>query len=449
MTTEELWRAVLAQIQLDISPANFATWFKNTGIVNLKEGEAVVSVPNSFAKEWLEQKYNKNIFKILRGLNDEIKEVRYILGKQDLKTLKKEKIPLPVVDQLEFPEFKISKETNLNPRYTFENFVVGPFNELPHAAAQAVSKNPGSVYNPLFVYGGVGLGKTHLLQAIGNDVVKNFSEKKVRYIPAEKFTSGVITSIRNHEMEAFKSQYRQIDVLIIDDIQFLAGKEKTQEEFFHTFNALYEKNKQIILSSDRPPKTIPALAERLRSRFEGGMIADISAPDFETRVAILKTKSRERDIEFPDDILHYIASNIQRNIRELEGALNRLVAYQKIDSRPADLETAKNLLKSITFSPPKVTSPKKIIQVVAEFYDLKEREVLTASRKKEIVYPRQIAMYLLREELKSSYPFIGRKFQGKDHTTAIHSCEKITKELQVNEKLREEIVLIKQRIYSP
>ena len=449
MTTEELWRAVLAQIQLDISPANFATWFKNTGIVNLKEGEAVVSVPNSFAKEWLEQKYNKNIFKILRGLNDEIKEVRYILGKQDLKTLKKEKIPLPVVDQLEFPEFKISKETNLNPRYTFENFVVGPFNELPHAAAQAVSKNPGSVYNPLFVYGGVGLGKTHLLQAIGNDVVKNFSEKKVRYIPAEKFTSGVITSIRNHEMEAFKSQYRQIDVLIIDDIQFLAGKEKTQEEFFHTFNALYEKNKEIILSSDRPPKTIPALAERLRSRFEGGMIADISAPDFETRVAILKTKSRERDIEFPDDILHYIASNIQRNIRELEGALNRLVAYQKIDSRPADLETAKNLLKSITFSPPKVTSPKKIIQVVAEFYDLKEREVLTASRKKEIVYPRQIAMYLLREELKSSYPFIGRKFQGKDHTTAIHSCEKITKELQVNEKLREEIVLIKQRIYSP
>ena len=448
MTTEELWRAVLAQIQLDISPANFATWFKNTCIVNLKEGEAVVSVPNSFAKEWLEQKYNKNIFKILRGLNDEIKEVRYILGKQDLKILKREKIPLPVVDQLEFPEFKISKETNLNPRYTFENFVVGPFNELPHAAAQAVSKNPGSVYNPLFVYGGVGLGKTHLLQAIGNDVIKNFSEKKVRYIPAEKFISGVINSIRNHEMEAFKSQYRQIDVLIIDDIQFLAGKEKTQEEFFHTFNALYEKNKQIILSSDRPPKTIPALAERLRSRFEGGMIADIGVPDFETRVAILKTKSRERAIEIPDDILHYIASNIQRNIRELEGALNRLVAYQKIDSRPADLETAKNLLKSITFSPPKVTSPKKIIQVVAEFYDLKEREVLTASRKKEIVYPRQIAMYLLREELKSSYPFIGRKFQGKDHTTAIHSCEKITKELQVNERLREEIILIKQRIYS-
>ena len=320
----------LAQIQLNISPANFATWFKNTGIVDLKDGEVVISVPNSFAKEWLEQKYNKNIFKIIHGLDEKIKEVKYVIGKQDLKVAKKRKsFCLAANDQLEFPEFKVDKETNLNPRYTFENFVVGPFNELPHAAAQAVSKNPGFVYNPLFIYGGVGLGKTHLLQAIGNDVIKNFPGKKVRYISAEKFTSGVITSIRNHEMEAFKSHYRQIDVLIIDDIQFLAGKEKTQEEFFHTFNALYEKNKQIILSSDRPPKTIPALAERLRSRFEGGMIADIGAPDFETRVAILKTKSRERAIEVPDDILHYIASNIQRNIRELEGALNRLVGSSK------------------------------------------------------------------------------------------------------------------------
>ena len=448
MTTEELWRAVLAQIQLDISPANFATWFKNTGIVNLKEGEAVVSVPNSFAKEWLEQKYNKNIFKILRGLNDEIKEVRYILGKQDLKTLKKEKIPLPVVDQLEFPEFKISKETNLNPRYTFENFVVGPFNELPHAAAQAVSKNPGSVYNPLFVYGGVGLGKTHLLQAIGNDVVKNFSEKKVRYIPAEKFTSGVITSIRNHEMEAFKSQYRQIDVLIIDDIQFLAGKEKTQEEFFHTFNVLYEKNKQIILSSDRPPKAIPALAERLRSRFEGGMIADISYPDYESRIAILKAKCLERKSELPEEIINYIASNIQRNIRELEGALNRLTAYQKLQNLSPNLEVAKSLLKNLIMAPNKTVTAKKIIEIVANFYDLKEKEILSSSRKKEIVKPRQIAMYLLREELKGSFPFIGRKFGGKDHTTAIHAYKKIIFEVEKNEGLNEEINLIRQRIFS-
>jgi len=448
MIKEDLWQAVLAQIQLSISPANFATWFKGTEIIGQKEGEVVVSTPNSFAKEWLEQKYDKIIFKILHSLDIEIKEIKYIIGKQETKAPKKERITLPPFDQLEFPEFRVDKETNLNPRYTFENFIVGPFNELPHAAAQAVAKKPGFIYNPLFIYGGVGLGKTHLLQAMGNEVKKIFADKKVKYLPAEKFTSGVITSIKNHGMEDFKQHYRQVDVLIIDDIQFLAGKEKTQEEFFHTFNSLYEKNKQIILSSDRPPKTIPALTERLRSRFEGGMIADISAPDFETRVAILKSKMLERSVNFGDEILHYIASNIQRNIRELEGALNRLVAYQRVNNKTPNLETVKSLFKSLLLSPPKITTPKKIIQSVAEFYDLREREILTASRKKEIVFPRQIAMYLLREELKSSYPFIGRKFQGKDHTTAIHACDKISKELQVNEKLTEELNLIKQRIYS-
>jgi len=448
MIKEELWQAVLAQIQLNISPANFATWFKNTGITSQKEGEIVIIVPNSFAKEWLEQKYNKIIFKILHGLDKNIRDIKYAIGKQDLKIEKKEKPELPITDQLEFPELKIDKETNLNPRYTFENFVVGPFNELPHAAAQAVAKNPGFVYNPLFVYGGVGLGKTHLLQAIGNEVLKNFPGKKVRYVSAEKFTSGVIVSIRNQEMESFKAQYRQIDILVIDDIQFLAGKEKTQEEFFHTFNTLYEKNKQIILSSDRPPKTIPALAERLRSRFEGGMIADIGVPDFETRVAILKTKARERMADLPDEIFHYIADHIQKNIRELEGALNRLTARQKLTGHPLDLETVKELLKNVITAPPRVATPKKIIQTVAEFYDLREKDLLTSSRKQEVVFPRQIAMYLLREELKYSYPFIGRKFNGKDHTTAIHACEKISKEIRANEKLEDEIVLIKQRIYT-
>lgn len=448
MTKEELWQAVLAHIQLNISPANFATWFRGTSVLSQKGSEVIVSAPNSFAKEWLEQKYNKIIFKILHTLDGEIKDIKYIVGKQELKFSKREKVFLPTIDQLEFPEFKVDKETNLNPRYTFENFIVGPFNELPHAAALAVSKTPGHVYNPLFIYGGVGLGKTHLVQAIGNTIVKNFSGKKIKYIPSERFTSGVITSIRNHEMEAFKSRYRQVDVLIIDDIQFLAGKEKTQEEFFHIFNALYEKNKQIIVSSDRPPKTIPSLAERLRSRFEGGMIADIGVPDFETMVAILKAKSREATIDLPDEILHYVANHIQKNIRELEGALNRLAAYQKLNNQTADLETAKTLLKSIIFSPPSVATAKKIIQAVAEFYDMREGELLTTSRKREVVYPRQIAMYLLRKELKGSYPFIGRKFRGKDHTTAIYACEKIDKELQLNEKLVDEINLIKQRIYS-
>jgi chromosomal replication initiator protein len=447
MTNEELWQAVLAQIQLNISPANFSTWFKNTEICSQKDNEAVISVPNSFAKEWLEQKYNKNIFKILNGLESEIRTVKYIVSKSELKVVKK---PLQVIetDQLEFQEFKVNQETNLNPRYTFENYIVGPFNELAQAAAWASSKNPGQVYNPLFIYGGVGLGKTHLLQSIGNEIIKNNPEKKVRYIPSEKFTSSVVASIKSQDIENFKAKLRAIDVLIIDDVQFLAGKEKTQEEFFHTFNSLYEKNKQIILSSDKPPKAIPALAERLRSRFEGGMIADISYPDFETRVAILKAKSQEKNIEFSEEILHYVANNIQRNIRELEGALNRLVAYQKIQNQIPDIEAAKSLLKNLVTPPPKMATPKQIIQTVASFYDLKEKEIISVSRKKEIVKPRQVAMYLLREELKSSFPFIGRKFGGKDHTTAIHAYEKISKDIEKDNNLVDEISLIKQRILS-
>ncbi|MBZ9569561.1 chromosomal replication initiator protein DnaA [Patescibacteria group bacterium] len=448
MNHEELWQAVLAQIQLNISQANFATWFKNTRILGEKEEEVIISVPNSFAKEWLENKYNKLIFKILHSLDEEIKGIKYEIGKTGLKVFKKSSLPILETDQLEFPEFKIDKETNLNPRYTFENFVVGPFNELPQAAAWAATKNPGLVYNPLFIYGGVGLGKTHLLQAIGNEIVKNFPKRRVKYIPCEKFTSGIINSIRNHSVESFKSKYRAIDILIIDDVQFLAGKEKTQEEFFHIFNALYEKNKQIILSSDRSPKAIPALAERLRSRFEGGMIADISLPDFETRIAILKTKAREKRVDFSDEVFSYIATKIRKNIRELEGALNRLIAHQKLKKQLPDIETTKKLLKKIIISPVKITTPKKIIQAVAGFYDLKERDLQNSSRKKEIVKPRQIAMYLLRETLKCSYPFIGRRFGGRDHTTAIHAHGKILKELEKDENLREEINLIRQRVLS-
>ncbi len=448
MTQEELWQAVLAQVQLNISQANFATWFKNTGIVSLIEGDAIISTPNSFAKEWLEQKYNKLILKILRDLNAEVKNVNYTIGKQELKILKRKKDIPAEINQMEFLELKINKDTNLNPRYTFENFIVGPFNELPHAAAIAVSKNPGLIYNPLFIYGGVGLGKTHLLQAVGNEVLKNFPQKRVIYIPSEKFTSGVVSSIRNQEIEKFKNEHRAFDVLIIDDVQFLAGKEKTQEEFFHIFNALYEKNKQIILSSDRPPKAIPALAERLRSRFEGGMIADIGIPDFETRMAILKAKSSEKKADFSEEILNYIATNIKRNIRELEGALNRLIVYQKINSTTSDLKKVKSLLKNIVFSPARIITPRKIIQGVAEFYDMKERDLVAASRKKEIVRSRQIAMYLLRTELKSSYPFIGSKFGGKDHTTAIHACEKIEREIKENEAVEEEVNLIRQKVFE-
>ncbi len=450
MTNEELWQAVLAEVQLGISRANYITWFKNTEIISNESGVILVSVPNNFSKEWLENKYNKTIFKTLRDLNGGVKEIQYVISHKELKMSDARKeIILPTEEaQLRFEELKVDKETNLNPRYTFESFIVGPFNELAHAAAIAISKNPGQTYNPLFVYGGVGLGKTHLLQAVGNETIKNFTDKRVKYISSESFVSQIVSAIRNHKMEELKDNFRKIDVLIIDDIQFLAGKEKTQEEFFHLFNALYEKSKQIIISSDRPPSAIPALEERLRSRFEGGMIADISFPDIETRIAILKTKAQERKIDLSNEVFNYLATVFQKNIRELEGSLNRILVFQKQKNILPDLDCIKNLFQNITTAPPKTTSPKKIIQAVASFYDLKERDMIKESRKKEIVRPRQIAMYLLREEIKSSYPAIGRKFGGKDHTTAIYACEKIGKELKNSEALNNEINLIKQRIYS-
>ncbi len=450
MTNEELWESVLAQIQLNISPANFATWFKGTKIASQENNQIIVHTPNSFAKEWLEQKYNKLIFKIIHSLDSNIKDVKYFIQNSSLKmkTPRRGGVAPREEEQLEFQEFRVDKETNLNQKYTFENFVVGAFNELAHAAAQALVKNPGLIYNPLFVYGGVGLGKTHLLEAIGNEILKNLPNKKVKYIPSERFTQGVVTSIKNHEMEDFKLKYQGVDVLIIDDVQFLAGKEKTQEEFFHTFNALYEKNKQIIISSDKPPKSIPSLTERLRSRFEGGMIADISLPDFETRIAILKTKARERGFDLPEDVYNYISLNVKKNIRELEGALNYLITYQKINNHQPDTNITKTLLKKIIGDNKMQITPKMVISAVVEFYNLKEKDIITPSRKKEIVRPRQIAMYLLREELKNSYPFIGSKFGGKDHTTVIYGCEKITKELRDDKKLEEDIELIKQKIHT-
>jgi len=447
MKEKELWQAVLAQFQLTLSPASFSTWFKDTEIEGIENGSAIIAVPNSFVKEWLEQKYHKVILKILRELDEEIKEVKYKVGKSKPKLILEREESLPV-SQLNFQELQIDKESNLNPRYTFKNFVVGPFNELAHAAAIAVTENPGRIYNPLFIYGGVGLGKTHLLQAIGNEILKKYKDKKVKYLQTERFISRVISAIKNHEMETLRLQYQEVDVLIIDDIQFLAGKEKTQEEFFYLFNSLYEKNKQIVISSDRPPQVIPSLTERLRSRFEGGMIADISLPDFETRIAILKMKCQEKGVEVKEEVLNYIASIIQTNIRKLEGALNTIIANQKLQKKQIDLKTAKILLKHFVSSEIKVISAKEIIKTVAEFYDIKEKDLLSNSRRKEIVKPRQIAMFLCRELLKSSLPSIGERFGGKDHTTVLHSIEKIANELENNESLKEEINLIKQRLQS-
>ncbi len=445
MTKQELWQEVLAQIQTDLSSANFSTWFKNTEIINVKKTNVQVGVPNSFVKEWLEKKYHKKIFKIIHDQSPKIRKIEYVVKKNTVNNLNnKNSVP---ESQLSFQELESNQKTNLNPKYIFENLIVGPFNELPYAAASAVTENPGNVYNPFFLYGGVGLGKTHILQATGNQIAKNFPKKNIKYISSERFTTELVSSIHNRSVEEFKKKYRAIDVLIIDDIQFLSGREKTQEEFFHIFNILYEKNKQIIISSDRSPKSISYLAERLRSRFEGGMTADISFPDLETRIAILKSKAQEREADFSDEIYNYIASNIKTNIRELEGALNRLVIHQKINNN-LKLEEVKKMLKGITSPPAKNITPKNVIKTVAEFFDLKEKDIINKSRKREIVKPRQIAMYLLREETKNSFPFIGKRFGGKDHTTAIHSYRKICNEIEKDKKLEEEIFLIKERLLN-
>jgi chromosomal replication initiator protein len=450
MTNEELWQSVLSQIQLNISPANFATWFANTKISTIEDSDVTVSVPNSFSKEWLEQKYHKDIIKILKSLDENIREIKYVvnpinikLSSADKKSAKRE----DMIEQQGFSELEVSKDTNLNPKYTFDNFIIGPFNEIAYAAAMAVVEEPGKNYNPLFIYGDVGLGKTHLIQAVGNKIKENDPNKKVKYVAAEKLISIIVNAIRTQSIEDLKRNLRELDVIIIDDIQFLAGKDKTQEEFFHTFNSLYQKNKQIILSSDRHPNNIPAITERLKSRFNGGMIADINIPDYETRLAILKQKTEEKNVNIPEDILEYMANNIQKNIRELESAVNRMAIYRKTN-KTIELEDAKRLLKNIIVSPSKITNYKKIVETITDFYDIPSGNMFFISRKKEFARPRQISMYLLKKELKMSYSEIGRKFGGKDHTTVIHACQLIEKEHEENDKVRQEIELILQRIYS-
>lgn len=450
MSNNEIWQSVLAQMQLHISKANFSTWFQNTEITSKDSGKVVISVPNVFCKEWLSNKYYKLILKTIYDMDSSVKELEFVINTQPIKSfeskvLEGEKIN---IDQLKFDEFKVNKETNLNPKYTFDNFIVGSFNELAHAAGLAVSENPGHIYNPFFIYGGVGLGKTHLMQSIGNKIAEGSQKKKVKYIASEKLISNIVSAIRSNTMDTLKNNLSNIDVLIVDDVQFISGKVKTQIEFFHIFNSLYEKNKQIILSSDKPPNAIPELEERLRSRFEGGMITDIDYPDYETKLVILKSKLQEKNLKLPEDVLEYIALNVKKNIRELEGALNNLLIYYKSTNNIPNLETTKKLLKSFIFSPFDVANYKKIIDTVAKFYNLEEKNLLNPTRRKEIVKPRQIAMFLLRKELKYSFPDIARKFGGKDHTTVIYAYKKINQEIEENSKLTNEINLIKQRVYS-
>ena len=455
VTNEELWKAVLGEMELSLSRANFITWFKNTSVLSRDNNAVMVSVPNGFIKEWLENKFNKKILESIRNQVPEIREVRYTIGRLKVELAKHDFSNIILAKELESRSggeidmgTDIDKTTNLNKRYNFESFIVGSNNELANAACLAVTKNLGKLYNPLFIYGGVGLGKTHLLQAMGNKVSDENNSKNVLYISAERFTASILEALINRTIEDLKSKYSQLDLLMIDDIQFIAGKEKTQDIIFSTFNELHGRNKQIVLSSDRPPKAIPALEERLRSRFEGGMIADIGTPDFETRLAILKQKSHEKTYNFDEEILVYIATHIQKNVRELEGALNRIGAFSQIYNRVPDVKEAKNILNTYLSNPYRKTSPQSILKSVAEFYNISSADLVKRSRKKEIVKPRQVAMFLLREETKLSFPEIGQKLGGRDHSTVIHACEKIKSESSVDEPLKQELVLIKERVYN-
>lgn len=447
---KQLWDIVLSELELSISKANFKTWFQNTSISELKDnGETiVVSVPNNFSKNWLEKKYHHAILEALQGATDnKVKKVIYNV--EQVSPVKEQK-PM-TIDLEKISGEKIAKTNGygLNIRYTFKNFVVGKGSELAYAACQAVVKQLGKKYNPLFVYGGVGLGKTHLLQAVGHAILERTPKAKILYTNAEKFTNEFVQAIGNGTIDKFKRVYRELDVFLIDDIQFMAGKERTQEEFFHTFNSLYQEGRQIVITSDRTPKDIPALEERLISRLEWGLIVDITPPDMETRLAILRAKCQERKCDLSEGILQYLASHIQKNVRELEGALNKLIAYQEFHQTEIDLPLVKNILTSMESRGKKgIVQNKELIETVANFYGIQLSEMIGSSRKRELVTPRQVAMYLMREEIGASFPLIGKELGNRDHTTAMHAYEKIKKEIEINSRIKQETDLIKQRLYN-
>lgn len=461
MNTNELWQAALGELELALSKPNFTTWFKHTFIAGIENGEAVLCVPNTFTKAWLEKKYHTAIVRALQNVTTgEVRRIAYRVESRrehDLRTGSEVARELsegggattaPVRrEALAVREPATQGPQGLNPKYLFSNFIVGKGSELAHAAATAIVARPGTAYNPLFIYGGVGLGKTHLVQAIGNDVLRRAAGTRVLYVTCERFTNDFIHAIRGGRGKEFKDAYRNVDMLLIDDIQFITGKEGTQEEFFHTFNALHQANKQLVLTSDRHPKAIPALEHRLQSRFEWGMIADISSPDLETRTAILEAKCREKQFDLPNEIVLYIANLIQSNIRELEGALNRIVAYHQFKNLTPTMETVKPLLTGFAQGARTILTPRQLITTVSQYFDLAIEDLLGKSREKRLAYPRQIIMYLMRVEMKSSYPAIGQEIGGRDHTTAMHAYLKITRDLEVNEKLIHDVEAVKQRLF--
>ncbi len=463
MTTEQIWQAVLAELELTLSKANFTTWFKNTFIGSYDNEEVVVCVPGMFYKSWLEGKFHSQLIKLIEKVSS--RQVRSLTYRVETR---RQTISIPVSELSNQEKTQIdtiassnkSSSLNsfgLNPRYIFDNFVVGKGNELAHAAAQAIVARPGQAYNPLFIYGGSGLGKTHILQAIGNQLLRSGAVKKVVYTTCEKFANEFISSVRpanfdkdKEKPKMFQDSYRHTDVLLIDDIQFISGKEQTQEAFFHTFNTLHQLDKQIVITSDRPPKAIKGLEERLLTRFEMGMIADVIAPEFETRVAILQQKCLEKNFLLEQPLLFLIASLVKNNVRELEGALNKIYAYFQLKQTQPNEDVVRGLIANLENSASnKVVTPKIIIQVVSEFYDIKLDEILSPKRDKRLSHPRQIIMFLMREEIKCSFPAIGAELGGRDHTTAMHACKKIKFDVEKNYKIREEVNQIRQRLYHP
>ncbi|OGY78803.1 MAG: hypothetical protein A3B74_03305 [Candidatus Kerfeldbacteria bacterium RIFCSPHIGHO2_02_FULL_42_14] len=460
MNKDQLWHTALGAIELSLSKAKFITWFRNTRIIELSDEQVIIGVPNIFTKTWLENKYHHYILEALSSsLERPLQKIVYkVIPESEIKKQAYAPSITPAQSHsLSAAHFALQQEVkiqtpyqhSLNPKYIFKTFVVGKKNELAHAACQAVAHQPGTVYNPLFIYGDVGLGKTHLMQAVGNQILLQTAHKKVLYVTSETFTNEFISAVQEGKAHHFKNKYRSIDVLLIDDIQFMAGKEGTQEAFFHTFNHLHQINKQIVITSDRPPKSITALGTRLLSRFEWGMIVDISAPDLETRIAILQEKCKEKSIAITPDVLQYIASHIQNNIRELEGALNRIVAHKDLHHIEPTLENIKDILSTL-IQPPKrgAITKKDILEIVAEFFHVKMGDLVGNSRKKELVVPRQIAMFLMREEIKTSFPSIGEELGGRDHTTAMYAHTKIKKNIEDDQKLQDNVELIKERIYN-
>ena len=464
MNTHELWQAALGELELKLSKAHFTTWFRSTFITEYADGCVIIGVPNTFTQAWLEKKYHRDILTAIQNITEQtVKTLTYrvetrvsppslIVLKAEEKPVHREEAPSSAYEDVGFTTTQSPASQgiiSINPSYTFDTYVVGKQNELAHAASQAVSAQPGGTYNPLFIYGGVGLGKTHLLHAVGNQLKNQRANAKILYVTCEHFTNDFIQAVRGGRAKEFKDRYRTVDLLLIDDIQFITGKEGTQEEFFHTFNALHQDNKQIVISSDRPPKAIASLEKRLLSRLEWGMLVDIGAPDLETRIAILGIKCEEKGIELDREIMHYVASHIQNNVRELEGALNKIVAYHHFKNMTPTLETVIPLMASFEADSMKKTiSPKQIILTVSEYFDIHTDDVLGKSREKRLAFPRQIIMFLLREEMKSSYPAIGQELGGRDHTTAMHAYTKINGMLKDDDQLKRDLELIKQRLYS-